>query len=206
MPCVTAQPFRAPFTLPLAFSLPLIEFDMPSITRRIRSNFTSDAFAARMRRVRIPSDAFDATKVALKAIQASTEACLPLKSGVSVALVLLEMSEKIKSNKSPSVLHKSCRISGGRQRISMSNSQQRWREALLRSRRYSEKSKTSSMGLRKIRFGNDSLVRTATRAKSRSMHDYWTRQYRCSVSTSNSACIGYMSSTLGPTRRGTTLC
>ncbi|KAJ6469959.1 hypothetical protein C8R45DRAFT_1218373 [Mycena sanguinolenta] len=52
-----------------------------------------------MRRVRIPSDAFDATKVALKAIQASTDACLPLKSGVSVALVLLEMSERIKSNK-----------------------------------------------------------------------------------------------------------
>ncbi|KAJ6469863.1 hypothetical protein C8R45DRAFT_1078546 [Mycena sanguinolenta] len=72
---------------------------MPSISRRIRSKLTSDGFAARMRRVRIPSDAFDATKIALKAIQASTDACLPLKSGVSVALVLLEMSERIKSNK-----------------------------------------------------------------------------------------------------------
>ncbi|KAJ7846364.1 hypothetical protein B0H14DRAFT_935700 [Mycena olivaceomarginata] len=45
------------------------------------------------------SDAFDATKVALKAIQASTDACAPLKSGVSAVLVLLEMSERIKSNK-----------------------------------------------------------------------------------------------------------
>ncbi|KAJ6469871.1 hypothetical protein C8R45DRAFT_426133 [Mycena sanguinolenta] len=72
---------------------------MPSITRRIRSTLTSDVLAAKMRQVRIPSDAFDATKVALKAIQASTDACLPLKSGVSVALVLLEMSERIKSNK-----------------------------------------------------------------------------------------------------------
>ncbi|KAJ6469838.1 hypothetical protein C8R45DRAFT_1104971 [Mycena sanguinolenta] len=72
---------------------------MPSISRRIRSKLTSDGFAASMRRVRIPSDAFDATKVALKAIQTSTDACLPLKSGVSVALVLLEMTERIKSNK-----------------------------------------------------------------------------------------------------------
>ncbi|KAJ6469857.1 hypothetical protein C8R45DRAFT_1166331 [Mycena sanguinolenta] len=75
---------------------------MPSKTRRIRSTPTSDTFSARMRQAlsnRITSDAFDATKVALKAIQASADACPPLKSGVSVALVLLEMSEKIKSNK-----------------------------------------------------------------------------------------------------------
>ncbi|KAJ6469980.1 hypothetical protein C8R45DRAFT_937612 [Mycena sanguinolenta] len=72
---------------------------MPSISRRIRSKLTSDALSARMRRVRIPLAAFDATKVALKAIQASTDACPPLKSVVSAALVLLEMSERIKSNK-----------------------------------------------------------------------------------------------------------
>ncbi|KAJ6470002.1 hypothetical protein C8R45DRAFT_1105087 [Mycena sanguinolenta] len=72
---------------------------MPSITRRVRSNLTSDEFTARMRRVRIPSDAFDATKVALQAIQASTDAFPPLKSVVSAALVLVEMTEKIKSNK-----------------------------------------------------------------------------------------------------------
>ncbi|KAJ6469973.1 hypothetical protein C8R45DRAFT_1016342, partial [Mycena sanguinolenta] len=95
---------------------------MPSISRRIHSKLTSDGFAARMRRVRIPSDAFDAMKVALKAIQTSTDACLPLKSGVSVALVLLEMSEKIKSNKSQSARRKLCRIFGDRQRISMLNS------------------------------------------------------------------------------------
>ncbi|KAJ7870432.1 hypothetical protein B0H13DRAFT_2669834 [Mycena leptocephala] len=56
----------------------------------------------RMRRfhsTRITSDTFAATKVALKAIQASTDACAPLKSGVSTAIVLLEMSEKVKSNK-----------------------------------------------------------------------------------------------------------
>ncbi|KAJ7334848.1 hypothetical protein DFH08DRAFT_939574 [Mycena albidolilacea] len=75
---------------------------MPSITRRIRSTLTSDALAARVRQIlsdRIASDAFDTTKVALKVIQASADACAPLKSGVSAALVLLEMSEKIKSNK-----------------------------------------------------------------------------------------------------------
>ncbi|KAJ6467248.1 hypothetical protein C8R45DRAFT_476147 [Mycena sanguinolenta] len=75
---------------------------MPSITRRIRSTPTSDSFAARMRQVlsnRIASDAFDAAKIALKALQASADACPPLKSVASAALVLLEMSEKIKSNK-----------------------------------------------------------------------------------------------------------
>ncbi|KAJ6470027.1 hypothetical protein C8R45DRAFT_1078610 [Mycena sanguinolenta] len=68
---------------------------MPSITRRIHSNLTSDAFAARMRRVQIPPDASDAAKVALQAIQASTDAFPPLKSVVSAALVLVEMSEDI---------------------------------------------------------------------------------------------------------------
>ncbi|KAJ6469923.1 hypothetical protein C8R45DRAFT_1166440 [Mycena sanguinolenta] len=72
---------------------------MPAITRRVRSKLTSDAFAAKMRQVRLPSDAVDTTKVTLKAIQASADACPPLKSGVSAALVLLEMSERIKSNK-----------------------------------------------------------------------------------------------------------
>ncbi|KAJ6469904.1 hypothetical protein C8R45DRAFT_426530 [Mycena sanguinolenta] len=71
-------------------------FDMPPIIRRIRSKLTSDVFAARMRQVRFASDA---TKVVLKAIQASTDACPPLKSVVSVALVLVEMTERIKSNK-----------------------------------------------------------------------------------------------------------
>ncbi|KAJ6469978.1 hypothetical protein C8R45DRAFT_1105069 [Mycena sanguinolenta] len=72
---------------------------MPSISRRIRSKLTSDAFAARMRQVRIPPDALDAAKVALQAIQVSTDAFPPLKSVVSAALVLVEMTEKIKSNK-----------------------------------------------------------------------------------------------------------
>ncbi|KAF8123710.1 hypothetical protein K438DRAFT_1950498 [Mycena galopus ATCC 62051] len=53
----------------------------------------------RLHSTRIASDAFAATKVALKAIQASADACAPLKSGVSTAIVLLEMSEKVKSNK-----------------------------------------------------------------------------------------------------------
>ncbi|KAF8214364.1 hypothetical protein K438DRAFT_2009318 [Mycena galopus ATCC 62051] len=53
----------------------------------------------RTRSTRITSDAFAATKVALNAIQASTDAFPPLKSGVSAVIVLLEMSEKIKSNK-----------------------------------------------------------------------------------------------------------
>ncbi|KAJ6548967.1 hypothetical protein B0H19DRAFT_1162422 [Mycena capillaripes] len=57
---------------------------------------------SRMRRIRsarITSDAFAATKVALNAIQASTDAVPHLKSVVSAVIVLLEMSEKIKSNK-----------------------------------------------------------------------------------------------------------
>ncbi|KAJ6469870.1 hypothetical protein C8R45DRAFT_1104988 [Mycena sanguinolenta] len=87
-------------SLPLLLAAPpLIAFDMPSITRRIRSTLTSDAFAARMCQLRIPPDALDTAKVALQAIQASADACLPLKSAVSVALVLVEMTEKIKSNK-----------------------------------------------------------------------------------------------------------
>ncbi|KAJ7830110.1 hypothetical protein B0H13DRAFT_2115185 [Mycena leptocephala] len=75
---------------------------MPTITRRIRSTLTSDALATRMRQGLSngsTSDALDTMQVALKAIQASADACPPLKSGVSVALVLLEMSERIKSNK-----------------------------------------------------------------------------------------------------------
>ncbi|KAJ7614796.1 hypothetical protein FB45DRAFT_248190 [Roridomyces roridus] len=62
-------------------------------------------FTARTRRAlpnQIASDALDATKVALKAIRASSDACAPLKSGVSAALVLLEMSEKMKRNKADS--------------------------------------------------------------------------------------------------------
>ncbi|KAJ7052915.1 hypothetical protein C8F01DRAFT_562174 [Mycena amicta] len=76
---------------------------MPPITRCIRSTLTSDALAARMRQVvskQIAADAFDATKVTLKAIRTSADAFPPLKSGVSAALVLIEMSERIKSNKS----------------------------------------------------------------------------------------------------------
>ncbi|KAF8214783.1 hypothetical protein K438DRAFT_1802173 [Mycena galopus ATCC 62051] len=62
----------------------------------------------RTRSTRITSHAFAATKVTLNAIQASTDALPPLKSGVSAVIVLLEMSEmsipafsspKIKSNK-----------------------------------------------------------------------------------------------------------
>ncbi|KAJ7268213.1 hypothetical protein B0H12DRAFT_97007 [Mycena haematopus] len=53
----------------------------------------------RTRSTRITSDAFAATTVTLKAIQASTDAFPPLKSAVSAVLVVLELSEKIKSNK-----------------------------------------------------------------------------------------------------------
>ncbi|KAJ6548855.1 hypothetical protein B0H19DRAFT_194551 [Mycena capillaripes] len=53
----------------------------------------------RIRSARITSDAFAATKVALNAIQASTDAVPHLRSVVSAVIVLLEMSEKIKSNK-----------------------------------------------------------------------------------------------------------
>ncbi|KAF8178308.1 hypothetical protein K438DRAFT_1844312 [Mycena galopus ATCC 62051] len=53
----------------------------------------------RTRSTRITSDAFAAAKVALNAIQTSTDAFPPLKSCVSAVIVLWEMSEKIKSNK-----------------------------------------------------------------------------------------------------------
>ncbi|KAJ7221225.1 hypothetical protein B0H12DRAFT_1241238 [Mycena haematopus] len=59
---------------------------MPSGLRRTRST-------------RITSDAFAATTVTLRAIQASTDAFPPLKSAVSAVLVVLELSEKAKSNK-----------------------------------------------------------------------------------------------------------
>ncbi|KAJ6556753.1 hypothetical protein DFH09DRAFT_1365481 [Mycena vulgaris] len=53
----------------------------------------------RTRSTRITSDAFAATKVTLIAIQASTDAFPPLKSAVSAVIVVLELSEKAKSNK-----------------------------------------------------------------------------------------------------------
>ncbi|KAJ6556791.1 hypothetical protein DFH09DRAFT_1365496 [Mycena vulgaris] len=53
----------------------------------------------RTRSTRITSDAFAATKVTLNAIQASTDAFPPLKSVVSAVIVVLELSEKAKSNK-----------------------------------------------------------------------------------------------------------
>jgi len=67
-------------------SLALLLFDMFSRMRRTRST-------------RITSDAFAATKVILKAIQASTDAFAPLKSVVSAVIVVLELSETVKSNK-----------------------------------------------------------------------------------------------------------
>ncbi|KAF7347335.1 hypothetical protein MVEN_01489000 [Mycena venus] len=53
----------------------------------------------RTRSTRITSDAIAATKVTLRAIQASTDACAPLKSAVSAVIVILELIEKVKSNK-----------------------------------------------------------------------------------------------------------
>ncbi|KAF7347326.1 hypothetical protein MVEN_01488100 [Mycena venus] len=53
----------------------------------------------RTRSTRITSDAYAVTKVTLKAIQASTDACAPLKSVVSAVIVVLELIEKVKSNK-----------------------------------------------------------------------------------------------------------
>ncbi|KAF7362440.1 hypothetical protein MVEN_00591400 [Mycena venus] len=57
---------------------------------------------SRMRRpraTRITSDALAVTKVTLNAIQASTDAFPPLKSAVSIVIVVLDLSEKPKSNK-----------------------------------------------------------------------------------------------------------
>ncbi|KAJ7606667.1 hypothetical protein FB45DRAFT_949618 [Roridomyces roridus] len=45
------------------------------------------------------SEALDATKVTLRAIQASADAFPPLKSAVSSVLVVLDLSENVRSNK-----------------------------------------------------------------------------------------------------------
>ncbi|KAJ7328924.1 hypothetical protein DFH08DRAFT_317807 [Mycena albidolilacea] len=60
------------------------------------------AMLFRMRRIssaRITSDALAATRLTLNAIQASTDAFPPLKSSVSVVLVIMELSQRAKSNK-----------------------------------------------------------------------------------------------------------
>ncbi|KAJ6548815.1 hypothetical protein B0H19DRAFT_194145 [Mycena capillaripes] len=57
---------------------------------------------SRMRRIRstrVASDAFAATKVTLNAIHASSDVFPPLKSCASGVIVLLELSEKLESNK-----------------------------------------------------------------------------------------------------------
>ncbi|KAJ7902826.1 hypothetical protein B0H14DRAFT_2555307 [Mycena olivaceomarginata] len=57
---------------------------------------------SRMRRIssaRITSDALAATRLTLNAIQASTDAFPPLKSSVSVVLVIMELSQRAKLNK-----------------------------------------------------------------------------------------------------------
>ncbi|KAJ7360873.1 hypothetical protein DFH08DRAFT_842445 [Mycena albidolilacea] len=53
----------------------------------------------RSRSTRVLSDVVTATRVTLNAIRVSTDAFPPLKSVVSAVIVLLEMSEKIKSNR-----------------------------------------------------------------------------------------------------------
>ncbi|KAJ7328922.1 hypothetical protein DFH08DRAFT_1084399 [Mycena albidolilacea] len=65
-------------------------------------SLSSLAMLSRMRRIssaRITSDALAATRLALNAIQASTDAFPPLKSSVSVVLVIMELSQRAKSNK-----------------------------------------------------------------------------------------------------------
>ncbi|KAJ7897969.1 hypothetical protein B0H14DRAFT_3424831 [Mycena olivaceomarginata] len=66
----------------------------------------------RIRSARITSDAFAAPRVALNVIQASTDAVPYLKSIVSAVIVLLEMSEKIKSNREGSehIVERSARL------------------------------------------------------------------------------------------------
>ncbi|KAJ7846397.1 hypothetical protein B0H14DRAFT_936320 [Mycena olivaceomarginata] len=57
---------------------------------------------SRMRRfssARITSDALAATRLTLNAIQASTDVFPPLKSSASVVLVIMELSQRAKSNK-----------------------------------------------------------------------------------------------------------
>ncbi|KAJ6548876.1 hypothetical protein B0H19DRAFT_1162274 [Mycena capillaripes] len=54
-----------------------------------------------------------------------------------------------------------------------------------RSKRYSTRLKDSSVGSKKRTFGNESLAKIVTKAKSRSMEDYWTRRCCISVSTWN---------------------
>ncbi|KAJ7055715.1 hypothetical protein C8F01DRAFT_1373246 [Mycena amicta] len=53
----------------------------------------------RSRSTRVHSDVVAATKLTLNAVQASTDVFPPVKSAVSAVIVLLEMSERIKSNR-----------------------------------------------------------------------------------------------------------
>ncbi|KAJ7805746.1 hypothetical protein B0H14DRAFT_3882679 [Mycena olivaceomarginata] len=66
-------------------------------------SLSSLAMLSRMRRritsARITSDALAATRLTLNAIQASTDAFPPLKSSVSVVLVIMELSQRAKLNK-----------------------------------------------------------------------------------------------------------
>ncbi|KAJ7871179.1 hypothetical protein B0H14DRAFT_223902 [Mycena olivaceomarginata] len=73
---------------PSHFTPPLPPLHMPGLSTMRRSRST-----------RVLSDVVTATRVTLNAIQVSTDAFPPLKSVVSAVIVLLEMSEKIKSNR-----------------------------------------------------------------------------------------------------------
>ncbi|KAJ6548872.1 hypothetical protein B0H19DRAFT_194668 [Mycena capillaripes] len=93
---------------------------------------------SRMRRTRstgLTLDALAATKLALNAIQASTDAFPPLKFVVSAVIVILELSEKPKSNKKgcEHIAHRSAQLVQDiwRQTKDFNIS---WREALLRSK------------------------------------------------------------------------
>ncbi|KAJ7800211.1 hypothetical protein B0H13DRAFT_2688436 [Mycena leptocephala] len=79
---------------PVSLALPPVFVPLRCVAYR-SSNLRMPIF----RSPRIASDALAATRLTLKAIQASTDVFPPLKSAVSVAIVLSEMSENVKRNK-----------------------------------------------------------------------------------------------------------
>ncbi|KAJ7700613.1 hypothetical protein B0H14DRAFT_3904293, partial [Mycena olivaceomarginata] len=89
-----------------------------------------------------PSDALAATRLTLNAIQSVDRRLSASQSSASIVLVIMELIREPSRMRrdasiSQSVPNSSCRISGGRQRISVSCFRRRWRRVLLTSRTYS---------------------------------------------------------------------
>ncbi|KAJ6548936.1 hypothetical protein B0H19DRAFT_194925 [Mycena capillaripes] len=142
----------------------------------------------RIRSARITSDAFAATKVTLNAIQASADAFPPLKSCASGVIVLLELSEKVKSNK------QGCQHIAERSAQLVQDIRRQTKDFNVALPVEGERSvgeieklfkeiENFFDGLKKENPWERFARQDRNKAKLRSMADYWTRQCCISVST-----------------------